>query len=230
MYCKNCGNELSEDAKFCSNCGIEVKEKNENKREMVFEGKIHKCPNCGEILDSFTVKCPTCNFEFRDNSASNSVKEFAMKIEKIDESRTRINSKKNSVLNKIFGNGSNLSEIDEQKISLIRSFVIPNNKEDIFEFMILASSNIDFKLYGLGDRGIVTASQRAVSDAWIAKFEQAYMKAEMSLKNTNDFIQIQKIYNKTIKKLKFEKLMLPMVIIVPIGILFVIFKLLLCIM
>lgn len=213
MYCKNCGNELSNDAKFCSNCGTEIKEK----REVVFEGKIHKCPNCGEILDSFTAKCPTCNFEFRDSSSSASVKEFATKVEKIDELRTKINSKKNSVINKIYGRGSTLSEIDEQKIGLIRSFVIPNNKEDIFEFMILASSNIDFKLYGLGNLGIITASQRAVSDAWIAKLDQAYMKAEMSLKGTNDFMQIQKIYYKTIKKLKFEKLLIPMLLVFTIG-------------
>ena len=37
-----------------------------------------------------------------------------------------------------------VNETDQKKINLIRSYVIPNTKEDLFEFLVLASSNINF--------------------------------------------------------------------------------------
>ena len=115
---------------------------------------------------------------------------------------------------KTISNGIGTNKTSEQKVSLIRSFSIPNTKEDIIEFMILASSNIDLKLYGFGNQGILTASQREISDAWLAKFEQAYEKAKLVLTG-EDFQNAQNMYNKTHKKLKFEKLKVPISIILP---------------
>lgn len=77
-----------------------------------------------------------------------------------------------------------------QKENIIRSFPIPNTKEDIFEFMILASSNID------------EHPNKNVFNAWIAKFEQCYQKAKLSFKQENDFVKIQAIYEKTQKEIK----------------------------
>ena len=91
------------------------------------------------------------------------------------------------------------------------------NKEDISEFMILAASNIDMKAYGF-NQGTLTASQRAVSDAWMAKFEQAYQKAKLSFGNSPDFININSIYEQKIKEMKRKKLELPLVIVGTIGI------------
>jgi hypothetical protein len=87
--------------------------------------------------------------------------------------------------------------------------VIPNTKEDIYEFMILASSNIDVKVYDLGNSRYATASRKNVSDAWFAKFEQAYEKAKLTFGNTSDFENIQRIYDRTKGKIKKEKLKLP---------------------
>lgn len=42
-----------------------------------------------------------------------------------------------------------MQSIDEQKIDLIRNFSIPNTKEDVLEFIVLAAANIDLKVYGL---------------------------------------------------------------------------------
>ena len=139
------------------------------------------------------------------------MKEFTDKLEQIEQMRET--QKSHSFIGKLYGSDGQLNKTDEQKISLIRSFSIPNTKEDIFEFMILAASNIDLKLYGLGNQGVITASQRAVSDAWLSKFEQAYEKASFSFATSPDFRVIKDIYDKKLKQLKRKKLELLMLIL-----------------
>ena len=51
----------------------------------------------------------------------------------------------------------------------------------------------------------ISTSQRAVSEAWVAKMEQAYQKAQISFKNDTDFIQVKKLYEKTVKKLEYNQ-------------------------
>ena len=117
-FCSNCGKQLAEGVKFCSECGAKVIEsENSEQRKVVYEGEIHKCPSCGEILESFVAKCPTCGYDAALDCSSNSVKEFAMKLA--------------------------ATEMDSAKVVLIQNFPIPNTKEDIFEFMILAASNFE---------------------------------------------------------------------------------------
>lgn len=212
-YCMNCGQQLPEGAKFCSSCGTATGDvKTETaQRKTVYDGELHKCPNCGELINAFVTICPACNYELRGAKASSIVKEFADKLEQIE--RTREAQKSNSFIGMLYGSDGQLNKTDEQKISLIRSFSIPNTKEDIFEFMILAASNIDLKLYGLGDKGVITASQRAVSDAWLAKFEQAYEKASFAFSTSSDFLSIKDIHDKKIKQLKRKKWEIPMLIL-----------------
>lgn len=159
-------------------------------RIVVYEGKIHKCPNCGEVLGSFQATCPACGHEVRDARNSYSVREFAAKLEEIEHSR----STKGFGIKKMLQDQNEVNETDQKKINLIRSYVIPNTKEDLSEFLILASSNINLKRYN--DFEQITMSQKAVSDAWEAKFEQAYEKAKLSFGDTPEFQKIQSIYEK----------------------------------
>lgn len=165
-FCSNCGQEIDEKSKFCSNCGAPINagaNEKQEQRKTVYEGEIHKCPNCGEVLNSFTLTCPSCGYEIRGNKSSNSVHEFAMRLSQSND--------------------------EKQKIMLIRSFPIPNSKEDILEFVILASANIESKI------------DNELSDAWQAKFEQAYQKANMLFKDDDVFEKIQEIYINTTKKI-----------------------------
>lgn len=213
-FCMNCGQQLDDKAKFCSNCGKEVgiaQNEVNSQRKTIYEGELHKCPNCGEILNSFVLNCPSCGYELRGSHAINSVRELAYKLETIENSREEI--KTYSIVGKLYGSDGKLGKTDEQKISLIRNFSIPNTKEDILEFIILAASNIDLKLYGLGNQGVITASQRAVSDAWLAKFEQAYQKAQVAFGVTPEFLNIREIYDGKMKELKRKKLQIPMLVV-----------------
>lgn len=203
-YCVNCGQQMSEEAKFCSSCGAPIVGNSSNThRKKVFEGELHKCPNCGGMVEAFTTNCPSCGLEFRGSKASNSVHDLATKLEEIENNRQP--KKSRTLKDEFFGTYGKFTLEDEKKIALIRNFVIPNTKEDILEFMILASSNIDMKLYGTEPSADETGAQRAISDAWIAKFEQAYQKAQFTFSDTAIFSKIEKIYLEKIKELNKQK-------------------------
>lgn len=211
-FCMNCGQRLPEGAKFCSNCGAATGEvKSETaQRKIVYDGEVHKCPNCGEIVDSFVLNCPSCGHEFRSSASTSLVQELASKLEAMEQQQE---SRKRRTIKDELLRTNNLSKTDEQKISLIRSFVIPNTKEDILEFIILASSNINVELYGESNLTPENEVLKAVSDAWIAKFEQAYRKAQFSFSETPTFTQIKEVYiNKTneINKQKKKKTLVPL--------------------
>lgn len=211
-FCMNCGQRLPEGAKFCSNCGAATGEvKSETaQRKVVYDGEVHKCPNCGEIVNSFVLNCPSCGHELRNSASTSLVQELASKLEDLELQREP--RKRRTVKDELLRT-NNLSKTDEQIISLIRSFVIPNTKEDILEFIILASSNINVELYGGSNLTPENEVLKAVSDAWIAKFEQAYRKAQFSFSGTPTFTQIKKVYiNKTneINKQKKKKTLVPL--------------------
>lgn len=211
-FCMNCGQRLPEGAKFCSNCGAATGEvKSETaQRKIVYDGEVHKCPNCGEIVDSFVLNCPSCGHEFRSSASTSLVQELASKLEAMEQQQEP--RKRRTIKDELLRT-NNLSKTDEQKISLIRSFVIPNTKEDILEFIILASSNINVELYGESNLTPENEVLKAASDAWIAKFEQAYRKAQFSFSETPTFTQIKEVYiNKTneINKQKKKKTLVPL--------------------
>ena len=186
-YCSNCGHQLVDDANFCSECGTPVNNVVRSERKVVFEGDVHKCPNCGEILNSFTVECPACGYELRNTGSSIGVQEFILKLEKIEASRgTR--------KRKFFGgNSAERTNIRKRRVSLIRSFSIPNTKEDILEFMILAASNVNTKAE-------LSEAEAEESDAWKAGDDE-------------EFLQFQKIYTQKMKEIKRKRIQFALIII-----------------
>lgn len=194
-FCINCGKELVEGAKFCLECGTPVantQAAQQSERKATYDGEIHKCPQCGEVLQAFAAVCPSCGYEIRGTSASGSVKDFVAKL--------------------------NAASSDREKAEIIRNYPVSNTKEDIFEFMIVASTNIDEN------------SNRDVVDAWLVKIKQCYQKAKLSFKQESDFVEIQAIYEKTqneIKKIrrkgplrKVLKIALPIAVFILINVAF----------
>lgn len=223
QFCPYCGTKLDEGARFCKNCGEALfsneqesrkstreqpLEENPTERKTVYEGYIHKCPRCGEPLNAFLSVCPACGHEIRDVKSPTAVREFALKLEAISAQKMPTFEEKKSVMKMVFGRdfkeeneaGEALSRFESQKrdekASLIINFSVPNTKEDILEFMILAASNIDVKR-GLDD---------VVTKAWISKLEQVYQRAEITLKGHPDFVQIKTIYDRKMQELKNKKI------------------------
>ena len=200
-FCKNCGTEIIDGAKFCHNCGCVVSNTSSyagEQRQQEYSGKLYKCPGCGEVLKSFMTNCPACGLELRGAKASNAVREFALKLEAIE---TKRENKSGGLLSKI-GLSRNKSKTIDQKISLIQGFPIPNTKEDILEFMILATANIDMAAFGSFDDN---KDDIALSNAWLSKVKQAHSKARKVYGSDEDILQIEKLYEECVKDIRRQK-------------------------
>lgn len=174
MYCTNCGKQLIEGAKFCDSCGTKTQSNivldTPQVKKTNIEGNIYKCPSCGEVIKHDTLICPSCNHEIRGREASSSIQIFSDKI--------------------------TLQKDENIKIELIKTFPIPNNREDIIEFMLLASSNFDARHYA------TNKATDSVSGAWLSKIDQCYKKGKILFTNPSDLIAIESIYNEVHVKTK----------------------------
>lgn len=201
-FCTNCGTQVVEGAKFCQKCGTPVSsaKSNNQERQQEYAGKIYKCPNCGEILKSFEANCPSCGYELRGTKATSAVREFALKLEAIEAKREYEKPKGLFSQTSIY---TQISKTDEQKINLIKNFSVPNTKEDILEFMILATSNVDVDMYG--SINTPTAGAKALNEAWNSKIKQVYAKAQNTYGTDSDFERIQKLYDSCFAEIKIQK-------------------------
>ncbi|MDD7280061.1 MAG: zinc ribbon domain-containing protein [Oscillospiraceae bacterium] len=197
-YCVNCGKEYPIGAKFCGVCGTRTGEVS-SERISIFEGTIHKCPNCGEPSKSFETHCLACGFEFRDIS-KNKIQDFSELINRLQEEKKAI---KTTILN-----NDQMLAAERQIISLIRNYSIPNTKEDIIDFMILASSNIDVNDFTSIEDG---SYKKSISNAWFAKFEQAYEKAKICFSD-DDLKIVNAIYDKKMKQIRKARLSFPKIV------------------
>lgn len=201
MFCKSCGKEISDSSAFCKYCGIDISntttaksdEEISSKNENEFKGKLNKCPNCGEHLDSFKGVCLSCGYEIRGIGVVSSIKELTDKLIDID-SESFSNSK--SFLDKLIENDDSVIERRiERKKSLIKTFPIPNTKEDLLEFMIHAMSQLNDDDLG---------------DAWQIKYTQAMKKAQIMFPDDEIFMNMnvdfsEKKVNANINK-KYKKI------------------------
>lgn len=172
-FCSNCGKELSGNAKFCPECGKPTIQSS-TERKIVYDGEVHKCPNCGETLEAFVSVCPSCGYEIRGVKSSHSLQEFSLTLSRIEN--------------------------DKQKIELIKSFPIPNTKEDVMEFMLLASTNFNVEQ---NESDIL--ANKGISDAWLTKIKQSYQKAELLFGDSEDFFKIKESYDAICSKIKATK-------------------------
>lgn len=199
-FCSNCGEKINDDAKFCPACGAATNgTQAKQKRVQEYAGTLIKCPNCGEVLDSFTARCPSCGWEVRGAKAASSIQEFALKLEAIEAQRER---EKTGLFTKAFRRQS-ISKTDQKKIDLIKNFSVPNTKEDILEFMILATSNLDVSMYSSLDEPAERV--KAMTEAWNAKIKQVYAKAKTIYKSDPDFAKIQELYDSCRAEINKEK-------------------------
>ena len=161
-YCSKCGQKVADDALFCQRCGAPIAPADGARtgRRETWEGTVHKCPSCGAEVGSFMSACPVCGHELRGVGANESVREFEERLSSVSSGKKRD--------------------------AMIRSFYIPNTREDIYEFFILADSNIK-----AGGENV---------DAWRAKLEQALTKAELVFGESPELERIDKMYKEAHSK------------------------------
>lgn len=199
MFCPKCGIKLEGDPKFCNECGAKLEQAVSEADNRI------QCPSCGNFLKSYELFCPACGRELRDIEAINSVKRLEQMLIQIENER-----QPDAPNHSVWEGDKPTAQIniaDQRKASCIQAFPIPNSKEDIIEFMVLAASNIHPWTIVLNnntngkDHGILLVAQ-----AWYAKFEQAYQKARLSLSNDSQFSIIEDIYTKKTKEIRSKRL------------------------
>lgn len=178
MYCVKCGGEVKEGQKFCKNCGnriVIIKNMKVNDC-LSYEGKLHKCPNCGENLGSFIIKCPSCGYEIRNNEISKSINEFSKRILECNNN------------NKL--------------IQIIANYPIPNTKEDLKEFFILAKINL--KRYDKNGDGVISQNEDKLFCSWLQLIDQCIEKAKVLFELTDEWQYFKKNIEE-INEIKDEK-------------------------
>lgn len=182
-------------------------------------GDIRKCPACGAPVQSFAIKCLDCGTEFRNLAASQNIIKFFEKLDEI-ESKRKENFYDNrsshgaisfgkiikwlffwyillplNIIN-FFINKSKpprWSLTDSRKEELILSYPVPASREEILEFLTLASSRINSNTYS-NVFSETTKYKNKWNKIWLKKIEQIHSKAFVAMKHDKkSFDEVDKI-------------------------------------
>ncbi|MEN9907597.1 MAG: hypothetical protein RLZZ540_738 [Bacteroidota bacterium] len=170
-------------------------------------GDIRKCSACGAITETFATKCSDCGTEFRNIEASQNIIKFFEKLDEIESNRKNsIYDERNTnnigigtiikwfffwiillplKITSFFINKSKppkWSTTDSRKEELILNFPIPISREEILEFLTLASSKINTNTY-FNAFSEETKYKNSWNKIWLKKIEQIQSKASLAMKN-----------------------------------------------
>lgn len=212
MFCQNCGNQLGDGAKFCSHCGAatgSVSGNSPSQRKEEYVGVVKKCPSCGAMMQESDVVCRSCGYEITQGKMNAGLAQLFSSISEVESKRLFSNDIKNSMLD-FFLHPTKAQDdslmVDNKIATLISNFPVPSTKTDILEFFIHAATCVDvssYKLSRIGDAAM--KGKKIVSNAWLAKMEQVYKKAQISLSSDPVFATIEKTYTETNKKVATQK-------------------------
>lgn len=126
LICKNCGSELSQEAKFCTSCGTKVEKlKNPEKIEI----KEDLC-SCGSILVPGAKFCTSCGAKIGEKNTSKEEINTTSPINQ--ETINKAAKAAEETLNKV---AQNTEEVVNKAVNSTKEFVA-NNKETIKPFII----------------------------------------------------------------------------------------------
>lgn len=158
------------------------------------EGALRKCPSCGAPVQSFATKCSDCGHEFRNIQAASSIQKLYDEFQKIEDSER---DRERSWAQKIDGDLGVQRSVVTRQISALSTFPVPNTKEDILEFLSIASSEAGKKaswFMGMGQH-----PDYLFKKAWLSKCEQIIKKARFSMKEDKKTLEEIEHYAKQLK-------------------------------
>ena len=177
--CTKCGNQLSDIANFCDKCGSPVSNAqtppptpgaNENvadetKRKEVFVGERRKCPVCGVEISAFALTCPN-GHELSGVKVSNIAKDFQEGLIKYEGKEER---------------------------DFVASFPIPNEREELGNFMLMVASILKQDMQNGADQMRVSS--------FSSKFDEIKSKIYMMLKASDPIVGETKKWDSALNEL-----------------------------
>ena len=178
-FCTKCGNQLSDQANFCDKCGSSVSNAqtpppipgaNENvadetKRKEVFVGERRKCPVCGVEISAFALTCPN-GHELSGVKVSNIAKDFQEGLIKYEGKEER---------------------------DFVASFPIPNEREELGNFMLMVASILKQDMQNGADQMRVSS--------FTSKFDEIKSKIYMMLKADDPIVGETKKWDSALNEL-----------------------------
>lgn len=178
-FCTKCGNQLSDQANFCDKCGSPVSNAqtpppipgaNENvaddtKRKEVFVGVKRKCPVCGAEVPAFALTCPD-GHELSGISVSKTSKDFQEGLIKYEGKEER---------------------------DFVASFPIPNEKEELGNFMLMVASILKQDMQNGADQMRVSS--------FTSKFDEIKSKVYMMLEADDPIVGETKKWDSALNEL-----------------------------
>ena len=177
-FCTNCGKQLNDDAKFCDTCGapisgtqtpsipgINENVADETKRKEVFVGERRKCPVCGVEISAFALTCPN-GHELSGVKVSNIAKDFQEGLIKYEGKEER---------------------------DFVASFPIPNEREELGNFMLMVASILKQDMQNGADQMRVSS--------FSSKFDEIKSKVYMMLKADDPIVGETKKWDSALNEL-----------------------------
>ena len=179
-FCTNCGKQLNDDAKFCDTCGAPISGTqtppipgiNENvaddtKRKVTYVGVEKRCPWCNAMIpDSFAITCPECKKELSGVKVSNIAKDFQEGLIKYEGKEER---------------------------DFVASFPIPNEREELGNFMLMVASILKQDMQNGADQMRVSS--------FSSKFDEIKSKVYMMLKADDPIVGETKKWDSALNEL-----------------------------
>jgi len=201
---------MGDDARFCPKCGKATASQVPSGSEVQPENavSIRKCPACGATVPAMIASCQFCGHEFINVQVVSSVKNFFERLDELDHQAYLRNAEKEDKgplggalgamlgLDAISKLATGMGAAEKRKMEMIHNFPIPNSREDILEFVILACSRVKIKVSMMGNINWMAEKKEAekFKDAWTAKIRQAHAKAQIIFSSDKTgLMQVEKI-------------------------------------
>ncbi len=156
-------------------------------------GNINTCPACGASKKAFQIKCEDCGHEFTNSQVLKSKQKLFSEFEKVEiEERNRsLNFIEKLDVERVYE-----SKINARKASIVSTFPLPYNKEDLLDFFNLAIH--ESKKYGsVNDEGFLRR-------AWKSKANELKAKISLELKDDIHANLLLLEYNNQIKTISIS--------------------------
>jgi hypothetical protein len=178
---------------------IQSKIAEQSVRQQTVSDTKELCPNCGKEREPYLLQC-LCKHWFTSARPNSTLEQIYRQLQIVDQPSQPDNNSNRSLLNLVVKSRS-VGDATK-KTNVVTSIQIPNTKEDVLEIIALAVSQAEMPV----DPNDTLESTK-LRNAWIAKGEQAIVKASVLLKDdesVREFLENSAYRLKAARKIEFN--------------------------